>query len=139
MNLFRKRKFTPVSCCKCGTEFSREKLLYEHLQIDRGCMAAMGGSVEEAKRYVRNMKDQSRHRADKESQKQRFKVYHQANKEKVNKNRMDRFEKNKETEKANFRDYHEANKESRQKGFAVYYENNIEKVNKKRMEVYEGN
>ena len=110
---FRKRKFAPVSCCKCGTEFSREKLLYEHLQINRGCMAAMGGSVEEAKRYVRNMKDQSRNQADKDSQKQRFKVYHQANKEKVNKNRMDRFEKNKETEKANFRDYHEANKESR--------------------------
>ena len=60
---FRKRKFAPVSCCKCGTEFSREKLLYEHLQINRGCMAAMGGSVEEAKRYVRNMKDQSRNQA----------------------------------------------------------------------------
>ena len=57
----------------------------------------MGGSVEEAKRYVRNMKDQSRHRADKESQKQRFKVYHQGNKQTVNKKRMDRFEKNKET------------------------------------------
>ena len=48
-------------------------------------MAAMGGSVEEAKRYVRNMKDQSRNQADKDSQKQRFKVYHQANKKKVNK------------------------------------------------------
>ena len=47
-------------------------------------MAAMGGSVEEAKRYVRNMKDQSRNQADKDSQKQRFKVYHQANKKKVN-------------------------------------------------------
>ena len=87
MNLFRKRKFTPVSCCKCGTEFSREKLLYEHLQIDRGCIAAMGGSVEEAKRYVRNMKDQSRNQADKDSQKQRFKVYHQANK-KIRKQRI---------------------------------------------------
>ena len=136
---FSKRKFTPVSCCKCGTEFGREKLLYEHLEIDERCMAAMGGSVEEAKRYVRNMKDQSRHRADKESQRQRFKVYHQANKKKVNKKRMDHYEKNKETEKANFKTYHEANKESRQKGFAVYYEENIEKVNKKRMEVYEGN
>ena len=48
-------------------------------------MAAMGGSVEEAKRYVRNMKDQSRNQEDKESQKQRFKVYHQANKKKLNK------------------------------------------------------
>ena len=84
---FRKRKFAPVSCCKCGTEFSREKLLYEHLQINRGCMAAMGGSVEEAKRYVRNMKDQSRNQADKDSQKQRFKVYHQANK-KIRKQRI---------------------------------------------------
>ena len=56
MNLFRKRKFTPVSCCKCGTEFGREKLLYEHLQIDRRCMAAMGGSIKEARRYVDNMK-----------------------------------------------------------------------------------
>ena len=82
---FRQRKLTPVSCCKCGTEFGREKLLYEHLQIDRRCMAAMGGSIEEAKRYVRNMKDQSRNQADKDSQKQRFKVYHQANKKKVNK------------------------------------------------------
>ena len=45
----------------------------------------MGGSVEEAKRYVRNMKDQSRNQADKDSQKQRFKVYHHANKKKVNK------------------------------------------------------
>ena len=59
--------------------------MYEHLQIDRRCMAAMGGSVEEAKRYVRNMKDQSRNQADKDSQKQRFKVYHHANKKKVNK------------------------------------------------------
>ena len=48
-------------------------------------MAAMGGSVEEAKRYIRNMKDQSRNQTDKDSQKQRFKVYHQANKKKVNK------------------------------------------------------
>ena len=150
---FRKRTFTPVSCCKCGTEFGREKLLYEHLEIDERCMAAMGGSVEEAKRYVRNMKDQSRHRADKESQKQRFKVYHQGNKQTVNKKRMDRFEKNKETEKAYFREYHEANKEprkkyfatyhennkeSRQKDFAARYEDNIEEVIKKRMEVYEG-
>ena len=51
-------------------------------------MAAMGGSVEEAKRYVRNMKDQSRNQADKDSQKQRFKVYHQANKKKVNKKKL---------------------------------------------------
>ena len=85
---FRKRKFTPVSCCKCGTEFGREKLLYEHLEIDKRCMAAMGGSVEEAKRYVRNMKDQYRNQEDKESQKWRFKVYHQANKKKVNKKKL---------------------------------------------------
>ena len=31
------------------------------------------------------MKDQSRNQEDKESQKQRFKVYHHANKKKVNK------------------------------------------------------
>ena len=92
---FSKRKFTPVSCCKCGTEFGREKLLYEHLEMDERCMSVMGGSVEEAKRYVRNMKDQSRNQADKDSQKQRFKVYHQGNKQTVNKKRMDRFEKNK--------------------------------------------
>ena len=85
---FRKRTFTPVSCCKCGTEFGREKLLYEHLEIDERCMSAMGGSVEEAKRYVRNMKDQSRNQTDKDSQKQRFKVYHQANKKKVNKKKL---------------------------------------------------
>ena len=89
-------------------------------------MAAMGGSVEEAKRYVRNMKDQSRHRADKESQKQRFKVYHQGNKQTVNKKRMDRFEKNKETEKANFRAYHQENKEEANKKRMDHYETNKE-------------
>ena len=87
-------------------------------------MAAMGGSVEEAKRYIRNMKDQSRNRADKDSQKQRFKVYHQANKKKVNKKRMDGIENNKETEKANFKAYHKANNVG---------------VNAKRMEPYEVN
>ena len=136
---FRKRTFTPVSCCKCGTEFGREKLLYEHLEMDERCMSAMGGSVEEAKRYVRNMKDQSRNQADKDSQKQRFKVYHQGNKQTVNKKRMDRFENNKETEKANFKAYHEANKEPRQKYFATYHENNKESRQKDFAARYEAN
>ena len=57
--IFRKRrKFTPVSCCKCGEEFDREMHLYEHLKIDNRCMKAMGGSVEEARRYVDRMKKQ---------------------------------------------------------------------------------
>ena len=33
-------------------------LLYAHLKTDDSCMAAMGGSIEEARRYVDSMKKQ---------------------------------------------------------------------------------
>ena len=59
-SIYRKRrKFTQVSCCKCGEEFDREMHLYEHLKMDGRCMAAMGGSVEEARRYVDRMKNKN--------------------------------------------------------------------------------
>ena len=63
--IFRKRrKFTPVNCCKCGKEFGREMYLYAHLKKDDRCMAAMGGSVEEARRYVDRMKKQESYRGN---------------------------------------------------------------------------
>ena len=99
-------------------------LLYAHLKTDDSCMAAMGGSIEEARRYVDSMKKQESYRGNPSL--------------KINK-RMIRYKANCEREKANFRAYHAANKEPRQQDFAAYYEDNIEKVNKKRMEVYEAN
>ena len=74
-------------------------------------MAAMGGSVEEARRYVDRMKKQT---------------------EREN-------EAIRESDRRKSKNWYEANKDSRQKGFAVYYEDNIEKVIKKRMEAYEAN
>ena len=132
-------------------------------------MAAMGGSIQEARRYVDNMKKQESYRqnpiskinkrmtiykANREREKTNFRLYHEsnkgprqkgfaayyeANKEKVNQKRMVRFEKNKETEKGNFRAYHEANKESRQKGFRSYHEANKESRHKVSAAYYEDN
>ena len=99
-------------------------LLYAHLKADDRCMAAMGGSIEEARRYVDSMKKQESYRGNPSL--------------KINK-RMIRYTANREREKANFRAYHAANKEPRQKYFAAYYDDNIEEINEKRMEVYEGN
>ena len=100
---FRKRrKFTQVSCCKCGEDFAREMHLYEHLKIDNRCMAAMGGSVEEARRYVDRMKKQTEreNQAKRESDRLISKNWYQANKE---------------SRKKGLAAYHEANKESQQK------------------------
>ena len=64
-NIYRKRrKFTKVSCCKCGEEFDREMHLYEHLKIDNRCMKAMGGSIKEARLYVDSMIKQESFRQD---------------------------------------------------------------------------
>ena len=103
---FRKRrKFTQVSCCKCGEDFAREMHLYEHLKIDNRCMAAMGGSVEEARRYVDRMKKQTEreNQAKRESDRLISKNWYQANKE---------------SRKKGLAAYHEANKESWQKASA---------------------
>ena len=141
-------------CIECGEEFAREMYLYRHLENDDRCMAAMGGSIEEARRYVDSMKKQesfrqnpflkinqrmAAYKANREKEKAKFKAYHQANKKRVNKKRMDRFENNKETEKANFKAYHEANKEPRQKYFATYHENNKESRQKDFAARYEAN
>ena len=68
--------------------------LYRHLENDDRCMAAMGGSIEEARRYVDSMKKQesfrqnpflkinqrmAAYKANREKEKAKFKAYHQAN------------------------------------------------------------
>ena len=79
--------------------------LYEHLKIDNRCMAAMGGSVEEARRYVDRMKKQTEreNQAKRESDRLISKNWYQANKE---------------SRKKGLAAYHEANKESWQKASA---------------------
>ena len=104
-------------------------------------MAAMGGSVEEARRYVDRMKKQTEreNQAKRESDRRMSKNWYESNRNAKITTRIETYEANKEKEKAYFRDYHETNREPRKKYFAARYEDSIEEVIKRRMEVYEGN
>ena len=57
-----KRNFNPVTCDGCGEEYVRQLYLYKHLEKHEECMAAMGGSLSEAKKYVDRMRQQKSYR-----------------------------------------------------------------------------
>ena len=75
------RSFVPISCVRCDTEFARDKDLVKHLEQNVACLNTMGGSIKNARKQMKNIKQRNKHRANPEPKNKADRMQYMKNRE----------------------------------------------------------
>ena len=128
------RLFIPAECLGCRTIFTRDARLIDHLALQEGCMHAMGGNVQAARKLVKKMKDNQRNK-ESGARNQRY----QENSEKEKQARNKRYEGNPSPEKEADKERYRANPEHRKEVRNKRYEDNPSPEKQARNKRYKDN